>query len=154
MIVIDIESCTGCGACMEACPTGAIYLVEGKATIDEALCRGCEACLPACPSGAIYALAQARDATEPARLPARRPEPSVIHADAPSALTATRFKLLPALGAALVWIGRELLPSLLDLLDRRASQPQAGGGTGSRSAASTAARSGWQRRHRKRGGNS
>jgi Fe-S-cluster-containing hydrogenase component 2 len=154
VIAIDVESCTGCGACMEACPTGAIYLVEGKATIDEALCRGCEACLPACPSGAIYISTQDTETTEQTRLPARRPELSVIRVDAPSKLTATRFKLLPALGAALAWAGRELLPSLLDLLDRPASQRQAGGATGSRKTPAVAAQSGRQRRRRQRGGSS
>jgi len=46
------EQCTGCGACLEVCPFGAIETRDGKAFITEA-CRACGQCLDACPVGAI-----------------------------------------------------------------------------------------------------
>ena len=47
---VHAGACTGCGACVEACPFGAISLAEqdGReiATIDRAGCKGCGACAP------------------------------------------------------------------------------------------------------------
>jgi ferredoxin len=57
MIAVDRERCTGCGACMAACPSGAIRLVGSEtgsyAEVDQEKCRKCEACLDACPEQAI-----------------------------------------------------------------------------------------------------
>jgi len=46
------EECTGCGACVEACPIGAIRMHGGLAQIDES-CNLCGGCRDVCPSGAI-----------------------------------------------------------------------------------------------------
>jgi ferredoxin len=52
--VIDIESCTGCGTCVEWCPTDAIVLNEKElAQRDESACFGCGVCSRFCPEGAI-----------------------------------------------------------------------------------------------------
>ena len=141
--------CTGCGACMQACPTGAIFLVEGKATIDESLCRECEACVPVCPSGAVAFSMQEAKAVEATGLPALQPEPQVIRVDAPSARTPVRSRILPALGAALTWAGRELLPWLAEFLDRQAARTQAEGAARSRQALSSGG-NGSRRQHRQR----
>jgi ferredoxin len=33
---INADICTGCGTCLEACPSGPLRLADGKAAIDEA----------------------------------------------------------------------------------------------------------------------
>lgn len=52
--VIDQDECTGCGICVERCPTDAIQLNdEGKAEREENYCFGCGICARFCPEEAI-----------------------------------------------------------------------------------------------------
>ncbi len=51
---IDTEACTGCGACVDVCPEGALAMVNQVAQVDEEACTGCGACLDICPHGAIH----------------------------------------------------------------------------------------------------
>ncbi len=51
--VIDPDLCTGCEACIAACPAGAITFDGDCARIDEALCTECGTCMEECPAGAI-----------------------------------------------------------------------------------------------------
>ncbi|AQQ09249.1 Ferredoxin [Sedimentisphaera cyanobacteriorum] len=52
--VIDKETCTGCGACVDACPVEAISLDDnGKAEVDADACIDCGACVDECPVEAI-----------------------------------------------------------------------------------------------------
>jgi heterodisulfide reductase subunit A len=52
---IDRELCSGCRACEECCPFGAIAYIEQEARCDvnQALCKGCGTCAAACPSEAV-----------------------------------------------------------------------------------------------------
>jgi ferredoxin len=50
---IDMELCTGCGACVEACPVDAISVQDGKARIDADKCVRCGVCEGECPAEAI-----------------------------------------------------------------------------------------------------
>jgi Fe-S-cluster-containing hydrogenase component 2 len=52
-VTIDSEKCTGCGACVDACPVDAIKLVDGKAVVDEETCIDCGTCVDECPVEAI-----------------------------------------------------------------------------------------------------
>jgi ferredoxin len=50
---LDLEECTGCGSCVDACPEEAIELQDDVAVIDQAACTGCGSCVDACPNEAI-----------------------------------------------------------------------------------------------------
>ena len=45
---IDNDRCVGCTHCMTKCPTGAIRIREGKASIRKGWCVDCGECLKAC----------------------------------------------------------------------------------------------------------
>jgi ferredoxin len=46
-VVVRPEACVACGACVEACPRGAIGIDE-VATIDARYCTGCGICIESC----------------------------------------------------------------------------------------------------------
>ena len=54
---IDPSKCTGCGECVEECPTEAVELLEGKAVIVRPEnCWYCTNCESICPHEAIRCL--------------------------------------------------------------------------------------------------
>lgn len=58
MITIDTEKCTGCGGCIDLCPTIAISMVNDVATIDEEKCSDCKICVKVCPMRAPHEVEQ------------------------------------------------------------------------------------------------
>jgi NAD-dependent dihydropyrimidine dehydrogenase PreA subunit len=161
LIAINTELCTGCGACVEVCPEGAIYLVDDKATADPALCRECELCVAACPVEAIRPVSQPKaSAVAPARSMTPSSKQETIRVDIQTTPEPLRAKVLPVMGAALAWAGRELVPRLTEYLlyrldDKIVEQRVKGAGqraqNGSRPRASDE-RGGGRRRRRHRGG--
>lgn len=54
LAVIDREACTGCGTCVERCPTDAVALDSDELAVrDENACFGCGVCSRFCPAEAI-----------------------------------------------------------------------------------------------------
>jgi ferredoxin len=60
--VVDRESCTGCGKCVDACPVEAMALVSANdhdkrrrklARVEEDLCLGCGVCIRKCEKGSL-----------------------------------------------------------------------------------------------------
>jgi electron transfer flavoprotein alpha subunit len=51
-IIVNLEKCSGCESCLEACPFDAIGFKDGKAYINE-YCNACMSCMAVCPEGAI-----------------------------------------------------------------------------------------------------
>jgi len=152
LLHVNAERCTGCGVCLDVCPTGAIELVDGMANIRTDLCRECQACLHACPQGAIESVGESLpvlegEVVDPGREIVLR-EP--VGVSSPS----VRGPWLTSLGAALVYAGREILPrvaaSMLEAWKRSqtaASSVQ----PGEDAALPNAARGGGHRRRRRQG---
>jgi len=52
-VKVNHEKCTGCGACVEACPTEALSLSSDKAVVDADTCIDCGVCIDECPVEAL-----------------------------------------------------------------------------------------------------
>lgn len=164
MIAIDIERCDGCGLCVNVCAVGAIYLVAGKAAVDDALCHDFRqkmvtdtvACVAACPEEAIV-LSEVVEAPDRGMrpVPAVQPEPQVLSVSTAPASLSVRAKVLPAVGAAIAWAGREIMPKLADYLlqhlDRRVTNGRAAPSGLSKGSASKDGGQGRRRWRRRRG---
>lgn len=53
-LTLDKTKCVGCGNCIKACPTKALFMDEGKAVLDEDKCILCGMCFDTCPYDAIF----------------------------------------------------------------------------------------------------
>jgi electron transfer flavoprotein alpha subunit/NAD-dependent dihydropyrimidine dehydrogenase PreA subunit len=52
LLKIDHDLCIGCEACIDACPFGALSMVDGVLRVSNE-CTGCGACLAVCPAAAL-----------------------------------------------------------------------------------------------------
>ncbi len=59
---VAAQSCIRCGACVKACPFGALEMGEKAVHVDEGRCMGCGVCISRCPRGALSLI---RDLTKP-----------------------------------------------------------------------------------------
>ena len=147
MVYVDVEKCAGCGVCAEACPAGAISLVGGTAQVDQEKCTDCEACVEVCPNRAMLAVRE--PLAERAVIPIVRPVPEVIRVRPQPAPVSLRTRTVPAIGAALTFLGRNIAPRLADYLlnalDRRLSQREAGSAVEASGGVSTASGVGGRR---------
>lgn len=54
MITINTEKCTGCGGCIDLCPSIAIGMIQDVVIIDPEICTECKICVKVCPMRAPY----------------------------------------------------------------------------------------------------
>ena len=150
MLYVDETRCSGCDACVDVCPTGAIALSQATAIIDQERCTQCEACFHACPEQAILSV------SERGLVPEHDRAGPVAVSRAPRA-TSLAARAAPALAATLLFVGRELIPLaanyVLDIVDRRMSESRAGSveATARASGQSLGSGSAGRRRRRRRG---
>ena len=52
-VVLDLKKCRGCTTCIKNCPTEAIRVRNGKATILPNRCIDCGTCIRVCPHSAV-----------------------------------------------------------------------------------------------------
>jgi NAD-dependent dihydropyrimidine dehydrogenase PreA subunit len=151
-IYINADICTGCGACVEACPPQALCLMAGKIVIKPELCTACGACVEACAIGAITIV-------EPPTLMRPVEVQTPVTARAAQNTPQTRGKLALWTGIAATLIEQQVLPRLMDAfiaaLDRRLSRlkPFPANTAGKDIVQGNGGR-GLTRRHRKRGDHS
>jgi NAD-dependent dihydropyrimidine dehydrogenase PreA subunit len=145
---IEPARCTGCGACVDVCPVGAIALAGGKACVEEEACTGCEACIDTCLEGAIQPIVQGELVPVPERqIPVIR-QPSPLAETAGPVAIAAGVGLLAKAGRALAravgrWLARPSTGAGSPVA-RASSTPERG------NAASRGGR-GHRARHRQRG---
>jgi NAD-dependent dihydropyrimidine dehydrogenase PreA subunit len=133
LLTIDRLLCTGCAACVDACPTGALRLDEESSipTLVSALCDECLACLEACSTGAIQRV------TSPQLAPVaagKIVEGEVVEGEAlPAPIDSRRLAPQPPrlwtglASSALTFVGSWLLPRAADALLSAVERRLAGG---------------------------
>ena len=52
LLIIDTETCTGCGVCVDVCPFAALDLIDDVAVANDN-CTACGVCIPECPVHAL-----------------------------------------------------------------------------------------------------
>ncbi len=158
MVHVDETRCTGCGVCLPACPTGALSVLslrqaQGVAVVDPTLCDDCQACIALCPNSALALVieAEALSHSQPSAVAVIEPKIIPLPAHAPALW---RRAVLPAVGSALVWMGREVAPRLaplaLDVLDSALDRRISRWATGQRVAAVPADESNGQKKRQRR----
>ena len=53
VVKIDIEKCTGCGSCVDCCPSEALKVENEKVEVDADACVDCGVCVDECPEEAL-----------------------------------------------------------------------------------------------------
>lgn len=112
---VNDSLCLGCEACIAVCPHSAIELRQGRAWIDPSLCSECGACAQVCPQGAIQPTPDVIETTAPEQSALwSKPSPTIV-----ANQNDTQTKIESPLYAVVSYIGREILPHVINALVAR-----------------------------------
>lgn len=76
-VVLEYARCMGCTTCIKNCPTEAIRVRSGKATILNERCIDCGKCIQVCPHNAIHSLSDPLDRLKDYAYNIALPEPAL-----------------------------------------------------------------------------
>lgn len=76
-VSLDLSKCKGCTACLKRCPTEAIRVRDGKATINSARCIDCGECIRICSNRAKRALHDSLDEMANFKITVALPAPAL-----------------------------------------------------------------------------
>jgi len=118
-VQVNPELCDGCGACVEACGSGALHMSGGVVVVDQNACTECGDCVNVCLIGAIAPVGV------PAAVP-RTADLEIVPASNVEVVGPRPANRNLWLNAALAFAGSEILPRLADslmaALERRLSE--------------------------------
>lgn len=84
--MLDRENCKGCTNCIKRCPTEAIRVREGRASIIEERCIDCGECIRICPNRAKLAITDVLDRLSAYKYTVALPAPSLYAQFGPSVM--------------------------------------------------------------------
>jgi iron only hydrogenase large subunit-like protein len=76
-VLLDPEKCVGCTTCIKKCPTEAIRVRKGRASIQPERCIDCGECIRTCPHGAKRAVSDPLSMIEAYRIKVAVPAPTL-----------------------------------------------------------------------------
>ena len=76
-VLLDRQKCTGCTTCLHHCPTEAIRIVDGHASINQDRCIDCGECIRTCPHNAKRAVSSKLESMNRFRYRIALPAPSL-----------------------------------------------------------------------------
>ena len=76
-VVLDFKKCRGCTTCIKNCPTEAIRVRSGKATILPNRCIDCGTCIRVCPHKAVKSVCDDFSALKNYRYTIAIPDPAL-----------------------------------------------------------------------------
>ena len=63
--LVNSDTCTGCGTCVERCQMDAVSCINETAVITMDRCIGCGVCVPTCPSGSLSLVKKENETVPP-----------------------------------------------------------------------------------------
>ena len=76
-VILEYKRCRGCTTCIKNCPTEAVRVRSGKATILNERCIDCGKCIQVCPHKAVKSVSDSLDKLEQYKYRVALPDPAL-----------------------------------------------------------------------------